>query len=294
MVSTDSQRQTEMGGFDSHITEKTIEKEEFMFADVESLLIEQEVMYKKRHTGSKYTTTVVDYIYKDHTYITHIRNAPKLLLCLDVQTKSHPIYVKLKPEDYLSYVEMTEVGQIPPFEKEKVKVKIEDDVCTLKSIGERDICSKPQQSVHFNKHLTYTSSNYRYTYSWKCGYEITQAIRKEWAKRNDCFEGIWTITEVEDPTETKQATLHLESNDDLPNKTTFCLTASEDDTLQQFITEVGDGLISNTELEEVYLTFKHLDSMDMVAENNIGLKLYQSKPSTTETIITKMKQKSPF
>lgn len=272
------------GGFDEAVVEQSAQASFWLKATVNYVCMSARMKYWTRY--SKYTR------HTDAKHIQHLKGvgndfsncAPDPKMYLHITTPSGDAkFVHIPFEEMTHFVTFESITGSPKKKVNNVNVKVSDSTCVVENVGEFEISSEPEvwTGIEF-----YAENGVDTREVELCFDDAISKLREEWAKENNYYNRVWTITDVDDPVETEEATLTLSVESE---EVEFVIQPPEDITadspLSNFIQNAGQGLISNVEMTDVYVSFDKVDDK-CIATNDIGLSLHEldAKPSLFNTI----------
>lgn len=266
------------GGFDDVVVEQSAQASYWTKAEVTDVCISARMKYwMKFHEYPKHTNAIEVRKLKRNrrTEVSGAVPDPKLYVHMKT-VAGDSTFVEIPVKNMLEFITFESLTAVPELDVNTLNVKVTNSTCEIENVGEFEISSEPEVWVGLD---SMESIDNRETE--RCIDKAISELRKQWAKEQGYYSTVWTITNVEDPEGTESATLTLSTDSE---KIAFEVQAPEDITedspLPNFIRTVGEGLLSNVEMADVYVSFDKVDG-ECIATNDIGLSLHKvdAKPS---------------
>lgn len=265
------------GGFGEQALERIIASDTFVPARVKGVQYSEEVEYmsgpvgrRTRHTGQ---LSVIERWEKESSRDVRIRGVcPTLYVKLYVKDVNESVLVQMGASDIIQFGEFSSLRGRFKKTVDEVDVKVNAEAVVIDGIGSfgRATDVRRRNLKSYSSWNSNQRSGFR-NYSYECGEEVTERLRTAWAKDEGVYSGVWRVEDVDDPEYSSTVTLTVMPSEPLSGVVELRFVLSMDDwdenaALRALVEEDGEGLVSNLEEEDVFVSLAEYSRRECIAE----------------------------
>lgn len=252
------------GGFGNRVLERIVANDTFVQAEVREVVISQRVEYYSgsvgrgpKHTGK--LSVVERWDNDDARDVRTVGVDPSVFLRIYVKPLNKRMLVCMSPSDIVQFGEFSSLRGRFELTVDSVEVKVNSESVTFENYGTYTWEKEVSDTITYSSFRT--KRRRIFDRGYQCGEEMEEQLRSAWAKKEGVHSGIWRVSDVDDPEYSSTVELEVESE-----ATSDCLSFflsmdewDENAELRELIEKDGNGLPSNLDGEDVYVSFSEMD-----------------------------------
>jgi len=254
------------GGFGNRVLERIVANDTFVQADVQEVVISQRVEYYSgsvgrgpKHTGK--LSVIQRWDDDDSRDIRMVGVDPSVFLRIYVKPLNKRLLVRMSPSDIVEFGEFSSLRGGFRLTVDEVDVKVSSDKVKFENYGSYSWKKGVSDTMTYS---SFRSSRSRvFDRGYQCGEEIEEQLRGAWAKKKKgIHSGMWRVSNVDDPEFSSSVEVEVE-NEAVSEPLAFFLSMDdwdENPALRKLVEDDCNGLASNLEGEEVYVSFSEWDN----------------------------------
>lgn len=274
------------GGFGDKALRKIIAKDSFVQGMLKGLYISKTVNYYSgsvgsgvRHTGD--LEIVKRRKQRDGSRVRIVSASPNVFLKVYIPSVSEYYLVDVPCSKLVDFGEFSSLHGNFNLTIEEVPVKFDSENITFKNIGRFPLAKETDETIPYTR-WTHTKHNYgEGRYVKKCGEKIEKQLKKEWAKKQNIREALWTVSDVDDSDHTTRVTLTV-TKEGVGEELSFTFSTDdwdENESIRRLVEKDGHGLVSNLEGEQVFVSLDELSATPVAEERDWYLYRAADKPN---------------
>lgn len=256
------------GGFGERALERIVSEDMFVSASVEGVVISCKVDYYSgslggaKHTGS--VSVIERWEESDNREVRTVGVSPELFVELYVRSISERVTVKMSASDIVELGDFSNLTGHFKLDVSEVDVKVSSDSVEIEGMGtfaRESVSDSMSYSSWVPKNGRFGDKEYR------CGVVAESRLRLAWAESEGISSGVWTIEDVVEYDYSDSVRLEVGGGYGEVLEFSFSMDDWDDNaSIRKLVGDVGGGVTSNLELEDVWVSLKDISGVEPVAE----------------------------